>query len=150
MLFLFAFAFGRHSAAALVHFAFLLALIGGIFCYSPRFGFPEAGMCAALLIYLSPVFGFDGTAAYNDVAAGCVVFYLFYLLEIWDERREPALLAAAGLLAGFAYRHQVHGVPGRPLRAGLCAVEIPPRAPGRDRGAVRGHPDCRPGWRRTG
>ncbi len=103
MLFLFAFAFGRHSAAALVHFAFLTALIAGMLCYSRRFGFPEAGMGAALLVYLSPVFGFDGTAAYNDVAAGCVVFYLFYLLEIWDERREPALLAAAGLLAGFAY-----------------------------------------------
>lgn len=103
MLFLFAFAFGRHSAAALVHFAFLAALIGGMLCYARRFGFPGAGIGAALLIYMSPVFGFDGTAAYNDVAAGCVVFYLFYLLEIWDERREQALLVAAGLLAGFAY-----------------------------------------------
>jgi len=103
MLFLFAFAFGRHSAAAMVHFAFLLALVFGMVCYGRRFGIPKAGVCAALLVYLSPVFGFDATAAYNDVAAGCTVFFLFYVLEIWDERREAGLLILAGLLAGFAY-----------------------------------------------
>ena len=40
MLFLFAFAFGRHSAAALVHFAFLVALAWQIFSYGRRSGFP--------------------------------------------------------------------------------------------------------------
>jgi hypothetical protein len=103
MLFLFAFAFGQHSTAAAVHFGLLLALVCGIVAYARRFGFPAAGICAALLIYLSPVFGFDGTAAYNDVAAGCVTFFLFYALEIWDARRQTSLLVVAGLLAGFAY-----------------------------------------------
>jgi Dolichyl-phosphate-mannose-protein mannosyltransferase len=103
MLFVVAFAFGRHSAAAGVHFAYLVALVCGMLSYARRFGFPRAGICAALLVYLSPVVGFDGTAAYNDVATGCVVFFVFYLLELWDERRNAGLLAAAGLLAGFAF-----------------------------------------------
>lgn len=103
MLFLFAFAFGRHSAAALVHFTFLVALVLGILSYGRRFSLAPAAVCAALLIYLSPVFGADGTSAYNDVAAGCVVFFVFYLLEIWDAERAHGLLILAGLLAGFAY-----------------------------------------------
>jgi hypothetical protein len=37
MLFLFAFSFGRNSAAALVHFAFLVALAGAMILYSRRF-----------------------------------------------------------------------------------------------------------------
>src|SRR5665811_1034723 len=43
MLFLFAFAFGKHSAAALVHLAFLLALVWQIFSYARRRGFPVVG-----------------------------------------------------------------------------------------------------------
>ncbi len=74
MLFLFAFAFGRHSAAALTHFAFLCALPMAILAYARRFGFPAAGVCAALLVFVSPVVGMDGTVAYNDVATAGVVF----------------------------------------------------------------------------
>ena len=37
MLFLFAFAFGRHSAAALTHFSFLLALTFSVLCLRPPF-----------------------------------------------------------------------------------------------------------------
>lgn len=103
MLFLFAFAFGKHSSAAMVHWAFLIALCLGMFTYSRRFGFPLAGMFAAVLVYLSPVFGYDGTVAYNDVAAACVVFFLFYLLQIWSAERQNPLLIPMGLLAGFAY-----------------------------------------------
>ena len=103
MLFLFAFAFGRHSAAAMVHFAFLIALALGMVTYARRFGFPLAGMFAALLVYLSPVFGYDGTVAYNDVAGACVVFFLFYLVQIWAAERQDSLLVPIGLLAGFAY-----------------------------------------------
>ncbi len=43
MLFLFAFAFGRHSAAAMVHFAFLVALAWQVFSYGRRSGFPVPG-----------------------------------------------------------------------------------------------------------
>ncbi len=103
MLFLYAFAFGRHSAAALVHFAFLVTLPFAMLAYSRRFGFPAAGAVGALLVYLSPVVGFDGSTAYIDVAVACVLFVLFYLLQIWDEERTPALLIPIGLLAGFAY-----------------------------------------------
>ncbi|MBI1791466.1 MAG: hypothetical protein HYR60_28390 [Acidobacteria bacterium] len=99
LLFLFAFAFGRHSAAALVHCAFLLALPPAILGYARRQGFPAAGVCAALLVFCSPIFGIDGVSAYNDVALACVVFTLWNLLQLRDAR----LAIPIGLLAGFGY-----------------------------------------------
>src|SRR5437667_2326664 len=83
MLFLFAFAFGRHSAAALTHFAFLCALPLAMLSYARRFGFTVAGVCGAILVFVSPVVGLDGTVAYNDVATACIVFTAFYLAQIW-------------------------------------------------------------------
>jgi hypothetical protein len=103
MLYLFAFAFGKHSAAALVHFSFLAALPFGMMLYARRFGFGVAGVVAALLVYLSPIVNWDGSTAYIDVAVACNVFALFYLLQIWDEDRQPGLLVLIGLLAGFSY-----------------------------------------------
>src|SRR5260221_12424156 len=101
MLFLFAFAFGRHSAAALTHFAFLVALPLAMLCYARRFGFTAAGVCAALLVFVSPVVGMDGSVAYNDVATACIVFTAFYLAHIWAAESNPALLVPLGLVAGF-------------------------------------------------
>lgn len=98
-----AFALGKHSAAALVHFAFLLALPLAMFAYGRRIGKPWAGTAGALLVYLSPIVGRDGTTAYIDVAVAAIVFGVFYFLELWDERRRTPLLVAAGLLAGYAY-----------------------------------------------
>jgi 4-amino-4-deoxy-L-arabinose transferase-like glycosyltransferase len=103
MLFLFAFAFGRHSAAAMVHFAFLLVLPAMVILYARRAGIVPAGVCAALFVFLSPVFGIDGTSAYNDVATAAIAFGVFYVLQIWDAERTPALAVPIGLLAGFAY-----------------------------------------------
>jgi len=103
MLFLFAFAFGRHSAAALVHFAFLATLPLAMLAWARREGFSTAGATGALLIFLSPVFGKDGTCAYIDVAVAGILFALFYLLQIWERERTAALLVPVGLLAGFAY-----------------------------------------------
>jgi len=103
MLFLFAFAFGRHSAAALVHFAFLLALAWQMFSYAHSRGFPVAGASAALLVFASPVCGIDGSSAYNDVAVAAIAFTLFHLLQLWNEDRNPRLAAAIGLAAGFAF-----------------------------------------------
>ena len=103
MLFLFAFAFGRHSAAALVHFAFLAALPWTMLAWARRMGQPRAGVVGALLVYASPLVGADGASAYNDVAVAGVVFAIFYLLEIWERDPQPGLLAAVGLLAGFGY-----------------------------------------------
>ena len=81
MLFLFAFAFGRHSAASMVHFAFLVALAWQMFLYGKREGFPGGGRCGALLVFASPIVGIDATSAYNDVAVAAIAFTLFYLLQ---------------------------------------------------------------------
>jgi hypothetical protein len=103
MLFLFAFAFGRHSAAAMVHFAFLLALAWQMLSYGRHVGFPTAAACGALLVFASPVVGIDATSAYNDVAVAAIAFTLFYLLRIWDTGRSPRLLFAIGIVAGFGF-----------------------------------------------
>ena len=103
MLFLSAFLFGRHSAAALVHCTFLLVLPLVILNYAKRIGMPLAGVAGSLLIFLSPVAGVDGTSAYNDVAVTTVAFSLFVLLQVWAEHRQSALLIPIGVLAGFAF-----------------------------------------------
>ncbi len=103
MLFVPAFAFGRHSAAALVHFAFTVALALAIFAYGRRIGKPWVGAAGALLTYLSPIVGKDGTSAYIDVAVAAIAFSIFYWLEIWDEQRDSRILIPIGLLAGYAY-----------------------------------------------
>ena len=55
MLFLFAFAFGRHSAAALVHLAFLVALVWQMGIWGVRHGMAWVGVCGAALVALSPM-----------------------------------------------------------------------------------------------
>jgi hypothetical protein len=103
MLFLMAYTFGRNSAAAMVHFSFLLALPLLLASYGRRFGSPVAGTFAALAAFTCPLMGIDGISAYNDVALATVAFGVFYLLELWDESRNAALLPLVGLLAGFCY-----------------------------------------------
>ncbi|MBI5280695.1 MAG: hypothetical protein HY858_03355 [Candidatus Solibacter usitatus] len=97
MLFLHAWAFGRHSAAALVHCAFLLCLPLLMLRFGQRAGFPQAGAAAGLFTFLSPVMMVDGSSAYIDVAVACTLFALFYLCEI---DAPPALI---GVLAGACY-----------------------------------------------
>jgi hypothetical protein len=112
MIFLFAFAFGRHSAAATVHCCYLLALPVLILNYARRIGRPRTGVCAAMIVYLSPVVGIDGVSAYNDVALGTTAFALFFLLEIWREKQEETndrLLIPIGLLAGFCVAIKLTG-----------------------------------------
>ncbi len=103
MLFLFAFSFGRHAAAATLHCCFLFALPLLIAAYGRRIGRPIAGACAGMMVYLSPVAGVDGVSAYNDVALAAASFATFYLIEIWRDRKEPALLIPIGLVAGFCF-----------------------------------------------
>ena len=103
MLFVPAFMIGRHSAAALVHLAFGIALALAMFAYGRRIGKPWAGAAAALLTYASPVVGIDASSAYNDVALAAVAFGAFYWLQIWDDDRRDLLLIPAGLLCGYAY-----------------------------------------------
>ncbi len=103
MLYVPAFAMGRYSAAALVHFAFAVALALAMLAYGRRLGKPWVGAAGALLTYASPVVGIDGTSAYNDVAVAAIVFAVFYWLQIWDESGNERVLIAVGLLAGYAY-----------------------------------------------
>lgn len=131
MLFVPAFAIGRHSAAALVHFAFAIALALSILAYGRRIGKPWAGAAAALLTFASPVVGADASAAYIDVAAAAIVFAVFYWTELWDaqgdtqrdaqrdsrrddqrdQQREWRLLIPVGLLAGYAYAAKYTAFP---------------------------------------
>jgi hypothetical protein len=122
MLFLFAFAFGRHSAAALTHFAFLVTLPLAMLCYARRFGFPVAGVCAALLVFVSPVAGMDGTVAYNDVATACIVFTAYYLAQVWAaDETNRGLLIPIGLVAGFGYAAKYTALLAAPYVIGVVA-----------------------------
>ena len=121
MLFLFAFAFGRHSAAALVHFAFLLTLPLAMLAWARRSGFGEAGAVAALFVFVSPVVGIDGASAYIDVAVAAIAFGVFYFLQIWDAQRAPALLIPIGLLAGFGYAAKYTAFLAVPYALGFVA-----------------------------
>jgi 4-amino-4-deoxy-L-arabinose transferase-like glycosyltransferase len=103
MLFLFAFAFGRQSAAAVFHLTSLFALAAMMTSYGRRMGEAKAGVCGALLVFVSPVMGTDAASAYNDVALACAGFAVFYLLEIWREQEDNRLLIPAGLSAGFCF-----------------------------------------------
>jgi hypothetical protein len=103
MLFLFAFAFGKHTAAAMVHFLFLLMAPLGLLAYGRRIGSPVAGVVGALLFFISPIVGKTGSSAYVDIALACAVFAVFLLLEIWREEPRKGLLVGIGICAGFAY-----------------------------------------------
>jgi hypothetical protein len=103
MLFLWAFSFGRHSAAALVHFSFFCLLPWMLISWGRRFGYWKAGFFAAMALFVSPVVAKDGASAYNDVAVVTVIYAVFYLLQVWDETREHNLLILIGLLSGVAY-----------------------------------------------
>ncbi len=111
MLFLPAFALGRHSATAVVHLLFLLTLPFGMLAYGRRIGLPAAGVVGSLLFYLAPVVGRDGTIAYVDVATAAVVFGVYLCLEIWRRESLEAMLVPAGLLAGFSYACKLTASP---------------------------------------
>jgi len=121
MLFLFAFAFGRHSAAALVHLAFLVALVWQMGIWGARHGMAWVGLCGAALVGLSPVVGVDAASAYNDVALGATAFMLFSLLEQWADARAVRLLPAIGILAGFGFAVKYTGWVGVAYAVGFVA-----------------------------
>jgi hypothetical protein len=103
MLFLVAFSFGRHSAAALVHFTYLCALPLLMVCWGRRFGYPKVGIFAAILVFATPVIAKSGISAYNDLAVATLIYAVFYLLQVWDESESDNVLILIGLLAGAAY-----------------------------------------------
>jgi len=103
MLFLVAFSFGKHSSAALVEVAFQAALPLLMVCYGRRFGSPRAAAFAAMLTFACPVVGIAGSSAYVDVSVATLLFAVFYLLQVWDEKNSINLLFLIGLLCGFCY-----------------------------------------------
>jgi len=124
MLFLFAFEFGRHSSAALVHFAFWIALALLMLCYGARIGRPAVGAAGALFTALSPLVGLDGSVAYIDVAEAAVIFAVFYLLQVWDQNRNPKILVPIGILAGFAYAVKYTGGLAVPYAVGFIVFKL--------------------------
>ena len=103
MLFLFAFTFGKHSAAAMVHLSFMATLPCLLICYGRRVGLVLPSLFAALLVFVSPVVAKDAVSAYNDLAVVTLIYAVFYLLQVWDEKRDDKLLILIGLFAGYAY-----------------------------------------------
>ena len=125
MLFLFAFSIGRHSAAALVHFSFLMILPWLMVLYGIRFGISRgAAPCAAILVFVTPLVGWDGSVAYNDVALAAVVFASIYLLQIWRSEKRTGCLVASSLLAGFAFAIKYTGGFALLLIAGAVIWEL--------------------------
>ena len=102
MLFLAAFAIGKHSAAALVHLVFLLLAPFGILAIAKRMDEPKAGVLAAMLFYLSPVVAKDGTSAYIDTGTAVILLAAFFFLQTWATNPSLKTLIPAALLTGFA------------------------------------------------
>jgi hypothetical protein len=125
MLFLFAFTIGRHSAATLVHFGFLMLLPWLMLLYGCRFGWSSgAAVLAALLVFASPLVGIDGTSAYNDVGLAVFTFAAIYLLQQWRRTRSPGSLLAAGFLAGFSFAVKYTAGPLLLIVAGTALWEL--------------------------
>jgi len=115
MLFLYAFVLGRHSAAALVHLAYLFALALLILTFGLRHRMPVVGMAAAVLVFVSPIVGFTATLAYIDVAVACTGFACLYLLTLCEKHEEIAFALCAGILAGFCFGSKYSAVGAIPL-----------------------------------
>lgn len=110
MLFVPAFAFGRHSAARLVHCAFLLATIPLVRRIAQRLELPDSVALAALVLYFcAPVTGITGTSAYTDAGGVFFVLATFYLLLVWRDTGDVRYLLPAGLTAGFCYAIKLPG-----------------------------------------
>lgn len=124
LLFLFAFDFGRHSAASLVHYAFLIALAFMVLSYGRRIERPKEGIAAAIFTYTCPVTLRDATTAYIDVASAAILFGLFYLLQIWDDSRDHRLLVPIGILAGFSYDVKYTAFLAVPYATGFVAWKL--------------------------
>lgn len=101
-IYLIAFAFGGHSAAALVHYAYWMLLPWIALCLFQRMNRPLAGLLAAILLFTSPLVAMDGTSAYVDVFLMSTLATAFALTELSLAENSFRFGIAAGLLAGFA------------------------------------------------
>lgn len=123
MLFAFAFAFGRHSAAKLVHFGFLAATLPLMVALGRRLGLPERAAWIGAGLYLcAPVVGTAGTAAYNDAALVLFLLATLYLLVAWWQEGRMAYLLPLGLAAGFCYAIKPTGLLAAPAAIAVVAL----------------------------
>ncbi len=99
MLYLFAFALGRHNAPQLIHFAMFAATLPLLMGLGKRAGAPQAGWFAALLYGLSPVVAYDAVLAYNDCA---LAFFSVLTLYGWLWHCESPSSGRAAVVGGFA------------------------------------------------
>ncbi len=128
MLFTFAFAFGKHSAAKLVHFATLASSVPLMLALGRRLGLPGwASASGAGLYFCSPVVGTAGTAAYNDAALVFFALAAFYLVLAWAQEAKAGYLIPLGLVAGFCYAVKPTGLVVAPAAIAV-AVWRRPRA----------------------
>jgi hypothetical protein len=118
MLFLFAFVIGKHSAAKLVHFGFLLATVPLFIELGRRLRLSDyISGAAAVLYFCAPVVGITGTSTYNDAALVFFTLATLLTLLLGDQYLLPA-----GLLAGFCYAIKMNGLLVPMLAAGVVVV----------------------------
>jgi Dolichyl-phosphate-mannose-protein mannosyltransferase len=111
MLYTSAFAFGRHSAAKLVEFAFFGATLPLFFRIGRRLGLGDmAALLAAVFYFCAPVAGATGASSYNDAAGVFFTLAAFYLLLVWRDTGVHRYLLLAGVLAGFCFAIKVPGI----------------------------------------
>lgn len=107
-----AFAIGAHSAAKLVHFAFLCATVPLMMRVGRGLGLSaDASLWAAALYAMAPVVGVSGTSAYTDAA---LVFFGLATFGLLHEESD----ACAGLAAGFCYAIKLTGLLAVPAGLG--------------------------------
>lgn len=110
MLYLFAYDIGRHSAAKLVSFGFLLATIPLVLELGRRIGVSDRiSGAAAALYFCGPIVGIVGTSSYLDsTVVFCTLSSLLALL-LWKQGEDKRYLWIAGLTAGFCYALKMSG-----------------------------------------
>jgi 4-amino-4-deoxy-L-arabinose transferase-like glycosyltransferase len=126
MLYTAAFAFGRHSAAKLVEFAFFVATLPLFFRIARRLGLSDlAALLAAVFYFCAPVAGVTGASSYNDTAGVFFALAAFYLLLVWRDTGIQRYLPLAGILAGFCFAVKVPGIMTVACGIGLLACLRP-------------------------
>ena len=128
MLYTMAFAFGRHSAAKLVEFSFLLATVPLMLRIARRLGLSDlSALAVAVFYFCAPVTGITGSSSYTDVAMVFFSLVAFDALLAWRESGKRMWLLPAGLAAGFCYSIKL---PGACAVVGACLFVVLQRKSG--------------------
>ncbi len=115
MLYVFAYAFGSHTAAKLCHFSLFVATLIAMVTFARRYRVARAGAVGAGLYLCAPIVGVDATSAYNDCALVFFAFMSFYAAMIWWRQRQPGWLVLLGIFGGFCFSIKYTGVFAIPM-----------------------------------